>query len=50
MQKPAVVEKSKQVGLFIMLILGTLLHGISVADSYLPALVKVGSLLKRIIR
>ncbi len=50
MQIPTSTEKGKQIALFIMLILGTILHGISVADSYLPALSAVGSALKRFIR
>jgi len=44
------VERGKQLALFIMLIMGTLLHGISMAGTYWPALVKVGSLLKSVIR
>ncbi len=40
-----VAEKGVRMALFIMLILGTLLHGISVAHIYLPALAKVGSLI-----
>jgi hypothetical protein len=47
---PARVGRGKQLALFVMLIMGTLLHGISVADIYRPALARVVSLLKSIIR
>ncbi len=49
MMTPA-VGKWKQMALVIMLIIGTVLHGISVADIYWPALVKAGSLLIQMIQ
>ncbi len=49
MRDNAAVGKEKSIALFIMLIMGTLLHGISVAHSYLPAFRKIGSLLALIV-
>ncbi len=44
------VERAKRIALFLMLILGTVLHGISVADAYLPGLARVWSLLTQAVR
>ncbi len=46
----AAIEKRKRIALFAMLILGTVLHGISVADAYLPGLARVWSLLAQAVR
>ena len=39
------VERGKRMALFVMLVMGTVLHGICVAHSYLPGLARVWSLL-----
>ncbi len=36
-------ERAKRLALFVMLVLGTLLHGISMAHVYLPALARAGA-------
>jgi hypothetical protein len=49
MSTPEAMKRWKRLALFVMLVMGTILHGISVADIYRPALVKVGSLVMAMI-
>ncbi len=43
MRGESAVERGKRLALFVMLIMGTVLHAISVAHIYLPALAKAGA-------
>ncbi len=49
MPEATAAEKGKRLALFVMLIIGTVLHGLSMASFYLHALAKVGAALMRVL-
>jgi hypothetical protein len=49
MPEPETIMRAKRLALFVMLILGTVLHGISMAPLYGATLVKAYSFLRRIV-
>ncbi len=50
MRETNAVERGKRLSLFVMLIMGTILHCFSVAHIYLPALIKARSVLAMIVK
>jgi hypothetical protein len=46
---PETINRGRGLALFIMLIMGIILHGISVAGTYWPSLARVKSILTHII-